>query len=133
MTEGSSPKPTPVRDTLPGGTPRDEVRFASLRFETDAGETWLVEELGWTRSGRPEDPGAHLLLLGFRRDGAEEVDREALVPVRRLADVPEQTLPSILSSSRRFQGAEMERPFFAGARSRAREARGRTRGKRRRE
>lgn len=132
MSEGSSPKPTPVRDTLPGSGSRKEVRFASLRFETDDGEVWLVEELGSTLSGRREDPGAPLLLLGFRREGAEELDREALVPARRLADIAEHRLPAILSSSRRFEGANPDRPFFAGARSRAREARGRPRGKRRR-
>lgn len=133
MTEGSSPKPTPVRDTVPGGGGRDEVRFASLQFETEEGEVWMVEELGSTRSGRREDPGVPLLLLGFRREGADELEREALVPGRELGDVPEHTLPSILAAGRRFEGATTDRPFFAGARSRTRESRGRSRGKRPRE
>lgn len=131
MTDGSSPKPTPVRDTLPGGGGREEVQVASLRFETEDGEVWLVEELGSTRSGRREDPGVSLLLLGFKREGGDALEREALVPGRELGDVPAHTLPSLLAAGRRFQGAATDRPFFAGARSRTREARGR--GKRRRE
>ena len=126
MTEDSSRKPTPVRETLRASTPTEDVRFASLSFETGDGEAWVVEELGWTRSGRREDPGAPLLLLGFRPEGAEEMVREALVPARRLSDVPEQTLPSILlGAARAFQGQAPDRPFFSGARGRTRDGRGR--------
>jgi hypothetical protein len=131
MTDASSRKPTPVRQSLPEGTAVEETRFASRSFETEGGESWLAEELGWTRSGRREDPGTPLLLLGFRPEGTEEEDggfeREALVPVRRLSDLPEISLRELLDSARPFQGAAPERSFFAATRSRGREAGGRRR------
>lgn len=132
MSDAPSRKPTPVRDALGADTSAEGARFASVAFETEEGESWLVEELGWSRSGRREDPGTHLLLLGFRREGADEFDREALVPARRLSDLPEASLPGVLRSARAFQGSSPERPFFAATRSRGREARGRRRGRPRR-
>lgn len=132
MSDASSRKPTPVRATLAGDTSGRGARFASRDFKTDEEESWRVEELGWSRSGRREDPGTPLLLLGFRREGEEEFDREALVPARRLSDLPESALVEILQSARAFQGPSPKRPFFADTRSRGREARGRRRGRPRR-
>ena len=132
MTDPSSRKPTPVRESLPEGAASEGTRFACRSFETEDGEWWLAEELGWTRSGRREDPGTPLLLVGFRPDGTEqtgEFEREVLVAVRRLSDLPDGTLCDLLVSARPFLGAAPERSFFAATRSRSREAGGRRRGR----
>jgi hypothetical protein len=132
MTDASSRKPTPVRESLPEGGTSEGTSFDSRIFETEEGEAWLAEELGWTRSGRREDPGTPLLLLGFRLEAtgeAGEFEREALVPVRRLGDLPDGSLRDLLGSARPFQGAAPERSFFAATRSRGREAGGRRRSR----
>ncbi|HSM03505.1 MAG TPA: hypothetical protein VK858_02740 [Longimicrobiales bacterium] len=118
-------KPTPVRQALPGDARRPEVRFEGRALELDDGTRLWVEELGWGQSGRREDPGSVLLLLGFRAEDADGFDREALVPARRLAELSREALLTALESAGRFKGVPADRPFFGEAGRRSRERRGR--------
>ncbi|MEJ2539442.1 MAG: hypothetical protein P8188_05650 [Gemmatimonadota bacterium] len=127
-------KPTPVRQALPGDDPTDEkARFDVRSFEVASGETWHVEELGWTRSGRRQDAGAILLLLGFRQDLQGDFEREVMVAARRLEELSLEELTRLLDEARPYQAVPRDRPFFQGTRRRTGDARGRGRRGRSRE
>ncbi len=118
-------KPTPVRDALPGDDRRAEVRFEGRDLELEDGTRVWVEELGWGRSGRREDPGTTLVLLGFRPAEGEAFTREALVAGEGVAELTREQLLAAHSRGRPFQGIPEDRPFFGDAGRQSRERRGR--------
>ena len=118
-------KPTPVRDALSGEDRRAEVRFEGRDLELEDGTRVWVEELGWGRSGRRQDPGTVLVLLGFRPEDATAFTREALVAAEGLGELSREQLLSAHLRSRPFQGIPEDRPFFGDAGRRSRERRGR--------
>ena len=128
MSPSDSPgrsKPTPVRDALPGEDRRAEVRFQGRDLELQDGTRVWVEELGWGRSGRREDPGTVLVLLGFRPEDGTAFTREALVAGEGLAELTREQLLVAHARGRPFQGVPEDRPFFGDAGRRSRERRGR--------
>jgi len=122
----ASSKPTPVREALPGDGRRPDMEYESRVLETDDGARVRVEELGWGRSGRREDPGVPLVLLGFRPEDQKDFTHEAVVPAAGLTELSEAQLLAALASARPFQGVPRDRPFFGGTNNRrSRESRGR--------
>lgn len=115
----SGSKPTPVREILPdeGGASTD-LTFRRRAFTGPDGGPWEAEELGWTRSGRREDPGAMLLLLGFRAVTEDEDDapltREAFVVAESVEELEPGRLADVLESAGPYREIPDEKPFFGG-------------------
>lgn len=134
--EQGSSKPTSVWDVVgEARTPVEDVEFPGRAFEVD-GRAWWVQELGRTISGRPEDAGAPLILVGFRREEAPADDpeareeggweREGWVRHASLEDLSHAELAELLARAGPFRPIPDEpRPFF-GRRAR----RGRSGGRR---
>lgn len=124
-------KPTPVRDALAeDAASTAEVTLPGRAFVWK-GEGWWAQELGRTRSGRREDLGAALLLVGFR---PEEGDpgifvREVLVQGTSLDRIPVEELAGLADASGPFRAIPDEPPPFFGPRGRDREGRPPPRGK----
>lgn len=127
--EAASGKPTPVRATL-GENGEDPT---SLRFEGRAvqmgDEDWWAEELGWATSGRREDRGTLLLLVGFRpaSDPQAPYQREALLTVSSLDALSQAELESALAGATAFRTIPDEPKAFFGPRGKRRAAGGRPR------
>ena len=97
--------------------PPAEVSFPGRALLVD-GVEWWAEELGRTRTGRRDDPGGGLTLVGFRRGGAEGegFTHEALLPADGLAALGEDALVEALADAGPFRGVRDEpRPFFGAA------------------
>lgn len=131
-------KPTPVRDALAEDAgPAPEVRLPGREFVWK-GEAWWAQELGRTRSGQLGDPGAELVLLGFRPAQGDpgEFVREALVQGTSLEGIPEGTLARLAEAAGPFRTIPDEPPPFFGPRGRERDTppppRGRGGGRRER-
>lgn len=78
-------------------------------------EEWWAQELGWAATGKREDRGALLLLVGFRSvtrpDGPFE--REVLLPARSLDAISDEALASALAGASPFREIPDEpMPFF---------------------
>lgn len=115
----SGSKPTPVREILPDeGGASPNLTFRRRAFTSRDGGRWEAEELGWTRSGRREDPGAMLLLLGFRavteEDEEASLTREALVVAESLEDLESTRLADLLESAGPYREISDDKPFFGG-------------------
>ena len=118
-------KPTPVRDAVSGDDRHSEVRFEGRELELDDGTRVWVEELGWGRSGRRQDPGVTLVLLGFRPADGKAFTLEALVAGEGLSELTREELLAAHARGRPFQGVPEDRPFFGDSGRRSRERRGR--------
>ena len=126
-------KPMPVRAALPGKGARGEVTFPGRSFQDAEGREWWAQELGWTRSGRREDAGAVLLLLGFR-PVEEEADRdpsvdgfelEVLVPERSVEGLSVPRLREALKNADPHERLPEPSSFFGGTARRKRDGQGR--------
>ncbi len=108
--------PTPVRTNPPivAGEP-DAPPSAPVPEEAEVrvvgrGGTWGVRVSG--RSGRSLARSAPLLLLAFRRVGAEGGVLEAMVAGRSLADLSDEVLESALVRAVEGPTTSRKRPFF---------------------
>ncbi|HSG46578.1 MAG TPA: hypothetical protein VLA43_02070 [Longimicrobiales bacterium] len=108
-------RPTPVRDALSEAAPPvPDVPPPGRGFPLD-GVPWWAQELGRTRTGRREDPGAPLLLVGFRPAEAEPdaFRREALVQGDTLDGFSDEELADLAAGAGPFRPLPEEpRPFF---------------------
>jgi hypothetical protein len=86
------------------------------------GVVWVAQELGLTRSGRREDAGVLLTLVGFRREGDGDAgaardswEREAWLRHYRLTELSEVQLEELFQASTEFRPVPTEpTPFFPG-------------------
>lgn len=108
-------RPTPVRDALSeSASSGADVPLPGRDFSLD-GQAWWAQELGRTRTGRREDPGADLILVGFRpADSPPDVFvREALVQGASLDGLSEEGLTGLAAAAGPFRPlADLPRPFF---------------------
>lgn len=118
----SPSKPTSVWDVVGDARqPMEEVEFPGREIEVD-GEAWWVQELGRTSTGRAEDAGATLVLVGFRRggEGSEEGAwvREAWMRTSSLEALSELELADLLEGAGPFRPIPDEPGPFFGPRTR---------------
>lgn len=115
-------KPTPVRDALADAeAPSQDVTLPGRSFTLE-GQSWWAQELGRTRTGRREDPGALLLLIGFRPADADAgaFQREALVQGDSLEAFTLDELAEVAAEAGPFRPVPQEPGPFFGPPSRPR-------------
>jgi hypothetical protein len=86
----------------PESLSEDDGAFdGALRFFESDGETWVVREVGQTRSGTGSDSGAPLLLLEFARSiDPEKPLRKNLAVATSLDALGDEELGELLQRSR---------------------------------
>jgi len=77
------------------------------------GGTWWARVLG--SAGGARGTSAPLLLLGFRREGADSATHEALIAGRALSDVPDDALEAALTRAVERPAEIRRKPFFEDA------------------
>lgn len=118
--KGGASKPTPVWEVVADTRgPVEDVEFPGREFQA-RGRGWWAQELGRTVSGRPEDAGVPLILVGFRRqtdggasDEEQAWEREAWIHGPSLEALSHGELVELLEEAGPFRPIPEEpRPFF---------------------
>lgn len=95
--------PTPARALLEDAEAREDTPTPARAVEETIleadGERWRAQVCGRARTGAATG-AAPLLLVAFRRDGAEATERESLVVGRSLAGIGEEALLAALHRGR---------------------------------
>ncbi|MDT8340888.1 MAG: hypothetical protein RQ751_05180 [Longimicrobiales bacterium] len=109
-------RPPPARAAFTAKAGASEpVRLPGRALTLD-GEAWWAQELGRVRSGLPGDPGAELVLVGFRRaaDAEDAFRTEALLPGAGLDALSDARLEDAARAAGPYRPLSREPPPFFG-------------------